>query len=228
MLGLVNGQRLSKCSRCTLGCRVRDGLCLTECTNETAHVDDIALGLSQMRQCLLADGEVAYEIELEKVLHVGHREVIDGARRRMPSGIINHTVQSAKFLDRLSDYIDALVDVGDVGLHKERPARVTVVGVELGLQLLAVVQLLVAKNNIGTSRHEDTDTTLAYAHGPSRNDNYLINVSACQPDGEGLNLGRHGEIRSSRGLACGDIFLAEIVGQDDARRRLHGPSGTNC
>mmetsp|Transcript_7892 Transcript_7892/g.13124 ORF Transcript_7892/g.13124 Transcript_7892/m.13124 type:complete len:262 (-) Transcript_7892:332-1117(-) len=170
MLGFVDGQSFTKCSRCSLGCRVRDGLCLTKRTNETAHVDDVALGLSQMRQSLLADGEVADEIELKQVLHVGHREVIDSARRRMPSSIIDDAVQSAKFLDSLSDYIDALIDVGDIGLHKHRPTGVAVVGVELGLQLLALVNLLVTKHDAaGTSRQKDTDTTLAYTHGSTRN-----------------------------------------------------------
>ena len=221
VLCLVDGQGLAEGGRRTLGGRVGDSLCLAERTDKAAHVDDVALGLSQMRQCLLTNGKVADEIQLEQILHVSNAKVIDGTRRWVPSSIIDDAVQPTKLFDGLSDYIDALVDIGYIRLHKHRSARMTVVGVEFGLQLLAFVYFLVTEYDVGTRRQEDTDAALTNSHGTARYHRHLANVTVSQPNGEGLYLGRYREIRS-RGF--GNILLAKIGRQNDARRGIGGTS----
>ena len=63
--------------------------------DEARHVDDVSLGLAQVRQRLLAGHEEAHEVQLEEVAELLGREVVDRLVGRMPARVVDQAVEAA-------------------------------------------------------------------------------------------------------------------------------------
>jgi hypothetical protein len=75
------------------------------------HVDDVALHFADVRECKLASRKVRNEVELEKVLHVFDRELVDRLWWRVPSSVVDQAVDAAKLLD---GRVNQILNVGNL------------------------------------------------------------------------------------------------------------------
>src|SRR5207237_112226 len=84
------GERRDRAFSSDISSRVQ----LSDRADQTRHVDNVALGATQVWKRELASSEDADQIQIQQVAKVVDRKFVDRSVRRVPAGIVNQTIKS--------------------------------------------------------------------------------------------------------------------------------------
>ncbi len=91
--------------------------------HQTGHINYVALRLAQMRKRKLGRGEDAHQVKLEQVTKFLNRKIVDRFMRRMPSGIVDKTVESPVTRNRGIDQVSNVLSSGNIAEDERSLAR---------------------------------------------------------------------------------------------------------
>eukprot|EP00037_Helgoeca_nana_P025254 m.274107 g.274107 ORF g.274107 m.274107 type:complete len:349 (-) comp26895_c1_seq1:80-1126(-) len=211
----INGEPFGEGGDGALCGSVGRGLRLTMPSHPRSHVDNVALGLPDMRERKLARRKVGDKVELEQVLHLFDGKIIDGFWWGVPPRVVDETIDPAKLAHRLGDEVLQVLDFRDVALHKHDPLAPFGVCHELGHNLVSLCLCPGTDDKVCAGLEEDPGAPFANPLGAARDDDALAHVPSLTAHHVGgvldhaVRWWRRGQNGSFPGL------LAIGVSQDD-------------
>src|SRR6266850_6161706 len=116
-----------------------------------------------MRKRKLRRGEDAHQVKLEQVAKFLDRKIVDRFVGRVPSGIVDKTVESPVTRDRGIDQVSNVLSSGNIAedefsiARSLRASQVTQIGSHLG----ALIFIVAADDDFGAGLHKLVGTPLA-------------------------------------------------------------------